>query len=231
MRRLLLAAMLGGMLAVPGSVAAKAPPSGFRLCGANGCATIAPDDAEGLAIRLFYGDSRRATPTAEPSGFFVLRWRWSDVGKERTAYFVPSTAAVRFVGEPTLSVVYDLGQTAWWAKLDAVAQARLARAAAGVEPFAPPRITRVTVGGRKVRGASTYGRIWALGTPVSTWNAPGGWLRVKIKTAGPGPWGGSASDIRVTTRGSFLGRDGTIFRIPPAIADRIRHRLPLPATT
>jgi hypothetical protein len=230
MRRLLIAVMFGVMLAVPGSVSAKAPPKGFSVCGCEGCAAIGPNDAERLAIGLFYNDSRHATPTTHPSEFFVLRWRWSDVDKERAAYFVPSVAAIRFVGEPTNSaVVSTFGQTAWWANLDDPARASLARAAAGLKPFTTPRITRVTVGGRKVRGAASYLRIWAFGTPVSTWDASSGWLRVKIKASAPSPWGDSASDIRVTRGGEFLTRDATVFRIPPAIATRIRQRLPLPS--
>jgi hypothetical protein len=231
MTRLLIAVVLGFALAVPGSVAAKAPPKGFRVCGAGACNVIAPADAERLAIGLFFNDSRHATPITYPSEFFVLRWRWSDSDTDRAAYFVPSVGSVRYVGEPTNSaVVSTFGQTAWWANLDEPAQASLARATAGLKPFAAPTITRVTVGGRTVRSPASYSRIWAVGTPVSTWNASSGWLRVKITGSAPSPWGDLASDIRLTRRGAFLTRDATVFRVPPVVANRIRHRIPLPAT-
>jgi hypothetical protein len=207
-----------GVLTVASGAAAKAPPGGFRLCGATSCIAIA-DDAERLAIALFYGDARIvAPPNAAPSDFYVLRWHFTDEAPG-TAYYVAASGVVRLgAGAP--------GQFAaggYWLRPNEAAITALSSLASRLEPVHPAAPARVTVGGRSVRDPGSYARVWTVGTlhlPVH----PRGWIRVRFTTAAPTPWSDSMTDVEVARRGGWLARDGTFFRVPAKFAARIRAR-------
>jgi len=226
MSRLLLAGLLTtSVLIVASSAQAKAPPDGFRLCGASGCAPLTGNDAESVAVSLFYGAGIQLVgPTSLPADFYVLRWRFPNQ-REDSGYFVPGSRVVRLFGSALGgSTSSDLSVS--WLRPSPAALQVLDRLSRGVRPLPAPTVRRVTVGGRPVRDPASYVRLWAVGNPALP-NHPGGWLRIRVTTVAPSPWSDPLTDLRVARRGGWLYRDGTFFRVPAKFAARVRARLSL----
>ena len=100
MRRIPAAVLLAAsILAVTSSAQAKAPPSGFKVCGPAACATIdAFGDAEPLAINLFYGGDGSETlwtPKLPAGSFYAVHWSFQQ-GEAHTGYYVPLLNAFRY---------------------------------------------------------------------------------------------------------------------------------------
>src|SRR5438477_421911 len=112
-RGLGLAVVAVALLATVTGANAKAPPNGFELCGLTSCMSIAQDDAERLAISLFYGGGAKEAnaPTTEPSSFLILHWAWPDQPVQ-SAFYVPGIDALRVIGNPGSSS-YLGGRTHW----------------------------------------------------------------------------------------------------------------------
>jgi hypothetical protein len=226
MRRLVVAAVLAtSVLTVASGAEAKAPPDGFRICGASACATLTGNDAETVAVSLFYGAGIQFIgPRSGPSDFYVLRWRFPNQHEE-TGYFVAGARVVRLFGSALGgSSSFDLSVS--WLRPSPAALQVLGRLSGGIQPMPAPTVTRVTVGGRAARDPASYMRVWTVGRPALP-NRPGGWLRVRMTTVAPSPWSDSLTDVRVARRGGWLYRDGTFFRVPAKFAARIRARLSL----
>lgn len=184
---------------------AKAPPDGYRLCGAKQCFLFGGNDAELLAINMFSNTRQLDNgPTLKP--FWTIRWQWRGE-PESTAYYVPG--AFRMSNK-------------WFAVDDADAQHLLARAAIDIEPLPAAAPTRVTVGGKPVRDPASYAALWTVGKTTYAWHD--GWIRVRLYTDEPSPWRGS---VAVSKRGSLLLRDETVFRISAKLAARVRARMSL----
>ena len=200
---------------------AKAPPNGFRICGdQEQCVAVGQDDAERLAISILYGGGSTEIPTPlGTSGYFVLRWQ-SDAGEPRSAYFVPAMNAVRLVADGISGASNYFSPR--WLRLEAVAQSTLAAATRPLEPIAPQAPVRVTVAGKLVRDPASYALLWSIGTPVHS-SSPAGWLRVRMAAEVASPWADAGSDIRVSRQGALLLRDSTVFRVPRAVAMRVRR--------
>src|SRR5207247_1142222 len=92
-------------LTLAADAAAKAPPSGIRLCGTNGCATIDGQAAEQL---FSLGGTPRAA--ARPSPFYLLRWTWENGQEETGGYWLPEEDALRLGGlaAPDAAVIATL---------------------------------------------------------------------------------------------------------------------------
>ena len=99
MSRLPVAAVLASFVLVFATGAeAKAPPDGFRLCGVSACVSLAGNDAETVAVSLFYGAGVTFIgPTAVPSDFYVLRWQFANQRPE-SGYYVGDSHLVRLFG-------------------------------------------------------------------------------------------------------------------------------------
>src|SRR6266568_2277549 len=143
-------------LSLVAGAAAKAPQSGIKLCGTNGCATIGAQAAE----QLF---SLGGTPgaAARPAPFYRLRWTWENGQEETGGYWLPTQDALRLGG---------------WAAPDAAAAATLTAAANGLQPFAPAPPASVTVGHRPAADPASYTRLLVEGTRVSTWVGALDWI-------------------------------------------------------
>ena len=194
--------------AVP-AAQAKAPPD-VRICGASGCVAIAQNDAERLPLWHTMGAAAPGTPAP----FYVFRWRWRATDRQETAYWIPSRQLVRFVNPNLVS----------WYRVDMQAATPFA---AGLAPIAVPRVSRVTVGGRAVRSPATYVKLFSLGHATNVWPAVSGWLRIRFTASGPSPWTDATANVRISSTGSYLLRDDTVFTIPKRIADRVRRALAL----
>jgi hypothetical protein len=218
MKRLVVLAVLA-LTVVPGA-GAKAPPNGFRVCGAASCVAITGNDAEQLAIPLFYGNSRTrwdAPPSSSP--FYRLHWAWDTSGPVQTAYYVPSANAMHVAPETYGRLANPFG----WALLEQPAQAILLRLTSSLDPYPGATPAWVTVGGKLAKDPASYAMLWSVGKPVAAWPRSG-WLLIRIVTNVPSPWSG---DLSIARRGALLMRDETIFRIPRALAARARARTSL----
>ena len=206
-------------LALVPAAAAKAPPDGFRICGASACTAIVGNDAEALAIRAFYSSAPTQWNAPPPGPFYVLHWRWDAREPEQTAYYVAPAQALRIAPGASGPLANPFG----WTLVDTATQSILARLTTSLEPFGGAVVATAWVGGRPARDPASYARLWSVGTPRTYAHATP-WLHVKLVTDVPSPWAG---DIEVARRVPFLLRDQTMFRISPTLAARIRARASL----
>jgi hypothetical protein len=230
MRRLVVfAAFATSVLIATAGAQAKAPPSGFQVCGPQECTAIAAfPDGELLAISLFYGgdegSTELSTPMAPPAPFFALRWAYGD-GEAHTGYYVPLLNVLRYVGDPGSPVAASNGSV-HWIKLGQGARTLLEKWTATLEPFPSPVPSRVTVAGRAVRDPESYLRLWSVGRPTYVWPR-GGFMRIKVTYDLPSPWTDSAAELRISRRGAYLFRESTVLRIPSQLAKLVRARASL----
>jgi hypothetical protein len=228
MRHVLAAALFAAsILATTTSAQAKAPPSGFELCGPSACTSIsASGDAEPLAIDLFFGGGGSKelwTPLVPAAPFYAMHWSFGD-NQRHTGYYVPLLNVFRYVGdaagpESTTGTVH-------WMKLGPIAQQAFERLTAKLTPFAAPAPTRVTVGGRPVQDPASYLRLWSVGKPARSWPETR-FLRIKATASVASPWTDAAADLRIARRGPYLVRDSSVYRIPVALARLVRARASL----
>lgn len=208
MARAIAAALICAALAAAGGAQAKAPLTGMDLCGASGCRHLAWRDAEQVAI--WHQELARPASFAP---FYAVHMPWGPP-EEQVFYWVPSAGAVRGDRRAPL-----------WTRVNTKAQIILSLAATGIAPF-QFEPTRVTVGGREVRGPATYARLLERKTWVETWPATP-WLAVEMETAVPSPWSDDGSEILLARQGRLLAVDSWVMRIPNAVAQRARRGLPL----
>jgi hypothetical protein len=196
-----------------GAAQAKAPPGGVELCGASACMHLDSATAE----QFWTGTgSSSGFSRAMPGPFYLVRWHWQPQTEE-SAYFIPGAAAVRWNDGD--------GHPGGWSALQPSASAVLSRAAAGIEPYAAPTLTRVTVGGRIVRDPQSYFQLLA---GKATWTFfTGRWLTVRFESAAPSPWTDGTSIVRLSRTRPYVEIDGWFFRISKATAARARHGLSL----
>jgi len=227
-RRIPAAALLAAsILAVTSSAQAKAPPSGFEVCGTAACASItAFADAEPLAISLFYGSDGSAelwTPKVPAASFFAVHWSFQQ-GETHTGYYVPLLNAFRYVG--SASGPESAGALVHWIKLGEGARTVLERLTSTLQPFPAPVPSRVTVGGKPVQDPESYLRLWSVGKPTYTWPATG-FMAIKATCDLQTPWTDRAAHLSIARRGAFLMRDSTVYRIPAKLARLVRARASL----
>ena len=228
MRQTLVAALFAAaILAITGSAQAKAPPSGFELCGPNACTSMSvSDDAEPLAIDLFYGgggSTELRTPLVPAASYYTMHWSF-DPSEKHTGYYVPLLNVFRFVGEAAgpesaTGIVH-------WMKLGPIARKAFERLTANLTPFAAPAPTRVTVGGRPVQDPASYLRLWSVGKPTLRW-PESGFMKVRVTAGVASPWTDAAADLRIARRGPYLVRDSSVYRIPAGLARLVRARASL----
>ena len=229
MRRVLAAALLAAsLLAVTSSAQAKAPPSGFQVCGPAACVGLHElADAEPLAIGLFYGADGSAelwSPNVPPGTFYAVHWSF-DQGQTHTGYYVPLLNAFRYVGD-VASPTDSANGRVHWIKLGPDTRTILERITSTLQPFPAPAPSRVTVGGKAVQDPATYLRLWSVGKPTYAW--PGArFMAIKATCDQPTPWTDAAAHLSVARRGPYLLREDTVLRIPAQLAKRIRARLSL----
>jgi hypothetical protein len=231
MRRLcVLAALLVAVSIATSGAQAKAPPSGFEVCGVRACAAISAfADAEPLAIGLWFGGGdgagELATRLVPPVPFYALHWAFQQ-GDVHTGYYVPTLSLFRYVGDPA-SPATRSNSLVHWIKLGQSTRTVLDRLTAMLEPFPSPLPSRVTVGGRAVRDPESYLGLWSVaGRPTYGWPLAG-FMRIKMTCNLRSPWTDAAADLRISRRGAYLLRDATVLRIPPALARQVRARASL----
>jgi hypothetical protein len=216
-------ALLAGaaLLLLSGAAQAKAPPDGIEICGPNACAHLGLADAEQFWVRSH--DSGRPV-AAGP--FYVFRWHWPG-GADETAYLVPGGRAIRWrtTGAHAIRPSRVMSPDVTWTGVQTSAIALVKQAAAGVQPYPAPTLTRVTVAGREVRAPQTYLRL-LRGKPTWLWPATP-WLRVTLESAAPSPWTDGVTTVQLARVGSYVSIDSWVYRVPKSVAQRARRGLSL----
>ena len=82
----------------------------------------------------------------------------------------------------------------------------LDRATLGVTPFAKPRISRVTIGGRPVQGPASYVRLFTLQGKAESLPDEPDWQPIRIVTGRAGPWSSNAATLEYSPSKNVLWR-------------------------
>ena len=210
MRRTALALLAAaGAFLLSGAAQAKAPPDGIDVCGAAACTHLAFDTAERFWVGTLDPDAAKRTA---PAPFYVLRWHWAE-GDPESAYLIPSVLAVRWNS--------GNGHPSGWSGVQAEAADIVAQATRGMEPYATPTLTRVTVGGREVAEPQTY--VQLLNGKRTFARVKGPWLRVVFESATQSPWTDGSSTVRLSRRQPYVEIDGFFYRIPRSVAVKARR--------
>src|SRR5207302_10142265 len=138
---------------------------------------------------------------------------WHGVGQPmQTAYYVPATGKVRQLD--------GNGFRSWFN----LADARGIRAlTASLDAYPAPVFTKVTVGGRAVADPRSYAKLFSVGTEWLPIQYPR-FIRIQFAANTPSPWTDGREDVRISRTGRLLWVDGSTFRIPLQLAQRIRAR-------
>jgi hypothetical protein len=229
MKHMAIAAVLAAAIfSLTGSAQAKAPPSGFELCGPGACTTInAFSDAEPLAIDLFYGGGNSTelwSARVPPAPFFSVRWSFAP-GGTHVGYYVPLLNVFRYVGDPGTATETATGLV-HWIKLGPGARTIFERLTSTLQPYPAPVLSRVTVGGKPVQDPASYMRLWSVGKPAYTWPVTG-FMKIKTTSDLASPWTDTGATLEIARRGPYLTRDSTVYRIPARLARLVRARTSL----
>ncbi|HKU55790.1 MAG TPA: hypothetical protein VJP41_02095 [Gaiellaceae bacterium] len=207
-----------------GPAGASKPPEHW-LCGPKGSAPL-PNSLEGK-VPFFAGTGQgRKAPPAPLQSFYRLSY-----GSSRScavdpltglAYFIPAAGEIRTVD--SLSSDHAL-----WAKLSSKLAVRLRKLVQRVKPYgAPKKLRMVFVKDRTAARPSSYLRLYTLGTPTRSAPSVEGWTGITL-LGPPTPWTDGKNVLSVSSRGSYLKRDGELVRIPAPVAQRIRRAESIPA--
>ncbi len=210
-----------GTLLLSGAAQAKVPLDGIDVCGPSACAHLGPAEAEQFWVQSHEG----GRPVAAGS-FYVIRWHWPGAAEE-SAYLVTGGRAIRWLtaGAHAIQPSRVLSPDVTWTSVEPSAMQLVTRAAAAIEPYPEPTLTRVAIGGREVRAPQTYLRL-LRGKVTWTWPATR-WLSVKLESAAPSPWTDGVTRIQLGRDGSWVAIDSWAYRIPKAVAQRARRGLSL----
>jgi hypothetical protein len=200
-----------GLFLFSGAALAKAPLDGIDVCGPAACSHLGFDAAE-----QFWQLTRDVDGRPAPAPYYVARWHWGP-GENESAFIVPASLAVRWNS--------GNGHPSGWSGLGTEVTDLLAKNAAGVEPYATPTLTKVTVGGRVAQNPQSY---LALLTGTRKYAlVKGPWFRVRFESASPTPWTDGSSTVRLSRRMPYVQIDGFTYRIPKAVAVKARKALAL----
>jgi hypothetical protein len=199
---------------LPGTTQAKGPLADLQLCGVSACITIDEAATVPLSEGIFFWYTDKAAP-AEPQTYYLLRWS-GGVGAMGTehAFWMPSAGLIRRFDPLSLS--------ARWKGISSSLTGALQPVATSLQPFPSPDLTRVVVGHRVARDPRSYVGLLSGGIPVKSWAAARGWLQVRIASVQPSPWTDIGADLKISRKGGFVWRDGSVFRIPQRLARLVR---------
>ncbi len=200
MTRLLLLAVT--VLVFVPAAQAKGP---FQVCGASGCAELAPETAA-WPVRMSIAPGTQTLRPATPASYFVIRWGHGALG-----FWVPSAGAFLLNGS-------------WVAPLDGEL-ALLRDKSAGLTPYAAPKHAVAYVSWEQVRNGDGYLKLVSIGTPVAAAPAKTRWTDVRVM-GGTSPWNDGTVSLSISPTG-YLLRAGDVFRISPQLAKRVLARLPI----
>lgn len=208
MRKLLAIAALA--LLAPATASAKELVK-LQVCGPSACAAITD---KALLMRMGEGGAKGKTPALAP--YYKLIYTIDVPGDEGVAptfeaWYVPA-AGVQGGRD-------DHGFATWW-RPNTEFRETVAAAAAGIEPFAKPQITEVSIGGKRCAQPATYERLLTLNVRRG-WRAIRDWKKVWFVTDRQSPWSDGAV-LRYSPKRGYIHRDGKTMVLPKAVASRMR---------
>jgi hypothetical protein len=243
MRRVTATIALAVVLSAPSAANAKA--GGLRFCGLAACRTVFNDGLVTAIIPVMNGRDRPALRPPPASPFYSVRWSYADgrLAGWPAVYYVPSAGLVR-VDETALGSWVPVRE----------AHVAFAQATRGIAAFPRPRVTRVEVGTRRARAPTSYLRLYELVSRGDRVPDPVGprpalewrnydvlaqyyardrrlWIPIRFTTTVPSPWSDEAAQLSIGRGRDLLRGDGTVVRLPHALADRVRLGLSLTVPT
>jgi hypothetical protein len=209
MRKLLAIAALA--LLAPATASAKELVK-LQVCGPSACAAITD---KALLMRMGEGGARGTTPAL--ASYYKLVYTIDvppneGVAPTFEAWYVPSVG-IQGNGRD------DHGFATWW-KPNTEFRETVAAAAAGIEPFAKPQITEVSIAGKRCAKPATYERLLTLNARRG-WRAIRNWKKVWFVTDRQSPWSDGAL-LRYSPKRGYIHRDGKTMVLPKAVASRMR---------
>jgi hypothetical protein len=210
------------------ALAAAAPAqakeiASVKLCGASGCATVPGSEFAGPhdeSSPLWSGQTIAwpAVPAPYYRVVVVVGSPGDRVLGRADLWYVPAQAKITMAREARQ-------QALAWVRVGGAWKAGLDRLARDVDPYAIPRVTRVTVGGRPVDDPQSYLALWTLrGKPTGYPLAAG--RPIVFTSTSRSPWT-DGNALLVWPRARLLQRDTQVVGLPRAIADRIAARASL----
>jgi hypothetical protein len=191
---------------------------GVQLCGSSGCATekgpqLGGALPEGPGGPFTTGDP--AAAPAEPDPWYRLTGLVGDHGKvygRVGLYYVPRADVLVFPGQG--------GQTTTWQHATPAVHALLARLVAKVDPFAAPKLTRVSLNGEAADDPQSYLSLYTVGGKATTYPQDAQSTQIVLETAKRTPWT-DGNNLVLYATSNLLVRDGQIVSIPPDVASRV----------
>jgi hypothetical protein len=234
MRRLTAGIALALLLSAAGAASAKLPGPGLRFCGLVSCRTISDPDLLSQIGLVLNGTDRPLSRPPVPGPFYTVDWVESGWP---VAHYVHAAGLVRI----------ERVELVEWYPLRA-AQSVFEDAVRGVIPLPSPQVVRVDVGRRRARAPMSYLRLYQLlvnGERVSDPLGPRPalewqnykalvryydrdrrlWIPIRVRTVSPSPWSDEAAQLSIGRRHDLLRGDGTVVRVPEALAARVRRGL------
>jgi len=223
-RKALVSVMVAAAAGITVAGSAGATGSGHWICGPRGSVQI-PSSIEGEVPIFVTGMHVRKAAPSPPRSFYRVSYGNSPScavdPMTGTAYFIPAAGEIRTVD--SLSTKHAL-----WAKLSSKLAARLRKLVQGVKPYAAPKKLRmVFVKDQTAARPSSYLRLYTIGTPTRSAPSVKSWTGITLWGAST-PWTDGKNVLSVSSRGSYLKRDGQLVRIPASIAARIRRAKSIP---
>lgn len=196
----------------------------FKVCGAAGCKAITSPGVLRSLIRALESQGEPVSTTT-PALAPYYRLEFSIKGDEGmtpsfTQYYARSLALISMEPNPG-------GWT--WVKAGPL-QKLLANVTAGVKPFAPPRIAKVTVGGKPVSDPGSYSTLFTFHKPTDDYPDDGDWIRISIATARPSPWSTGAATLEYSPSKNTLWRGAEFIEVPSDLASQLEARKSLNET-
>ena len=212
MRRSTALAVLGALLVAP-TAAGHGGLVVTRICGASECVRLE------AGLELVHHDGPPVSPaeSATAGEYYVLE---PSNAPPPPAFFVPAAGVVRGRPDPD-----GFGDPAWF-RLPADTDAALRAIVRGVDPFPPPRLTRVVIRGEPVADPEAYlALLGELPPGEAGANAEG--VDIVLHARGqPSPWTDGFNRLSYLANRKELNRDGSVVRLPPdlvALVERPRE--------
>jgi hypothetical protein len=217
-RTLALAALAAAALVLPGTALAKEIES-VQVCGASGCRT----ETDTAALRVLEGSAGESDTYVGPpaaSAFHTVRVTVR-AGEERVTWQSHLVLAARVMRTT------DEANRAAWRRLPAKEQAAWEGLTRGVEPFARPTLTRVTVAGKAVVDPNSYLALYDIRRRGLVRPGKADWVTIRLRSAQPSPWTDGTNELSYSRSANLLTRDGELVRVPGALASRLERRASL----
>ena len=194
-----------------------------QACGAAGCTSVKGAVLLHRLIRLVESQGEPvAAAVPAPTRFYRIDFEVrgdGGPGPSFSQYYVPGIA----------EAAVETGPRQWtWVR---VADPRLLRlydrVVAGTTPFAPPRITGATVGGKRVASAASYALLLTIDGDASPNLSQPDWIPIELSSAQASPWTTGTTPLEYSPGTHLLWRGDRFIPLPDATASAIEHGRPL----